>query len=100
MTVNARATKAQAREPVPRRAATVAIAVLLLVLGLYPAPSVLFQDPAWRIHPIVRELVDEPAFWIAGTFVIVGPAIVLANMLASRFDAAWNAVQSRLDGTR
>jgi hypothetical protein len=45
-------------------------------------------------------LADERAFWISGLLVIVGPAIVLANMVPSWFDRLWEAAQTRLQALR
>ena len=80
---------------------TLLIAATLLTLGVYPGPMLLLvRDPAWRTDAIVRRLPDELAFWIAGFLVVVGPVVVLANMLSSRFDRAWTSVEVRLGTIR
>jgi hypothetical protein len=97
MALNADATP---RGAFPRRPATLAIAALLLMLGLYPGPLVLLQDPAWRTHPVVMQLAEARTFWTAGLLLIIGPPTVLVNLFPGRFDAAWYAVRDRLHAVR
>jgi hypothetical protein len=99
MALNARSIRHRLGAVLAERRAAVAVALMLLMLGLYPGPAfILFRDPAWRTHPIVAQFVDERAFWIAGLVVFVGPAMVLASMAPRRFDRLWEALRSRLDG--
>ena len=79
------------RPIVAQRSAAVVVAVALSMLGLYPGPMlVVLRDPAWHTNPAVRQLSYEWAFWITGLLIIVGPAVVLANMLTHRFDRVWD----------
>lgn len=101
MKPNARSMRHRIRTAVTERAATLIIAAALLMLGVYPAPAlVLFRDPAWRADFVVRRLVDERAFWIAGLLVIVGPAAILANMVPRPFDRVWVFIRARLGAIR
>lgn len=89
------------RETVARRAAALITASVIVLIGVYPGPLLfLLRDPAWRSDVVVVRLADERAFWISGLLVIVGPAIVLANMVPSWFDRRWEAAQTRLQALR
>lgn len=96
MALDATVTPSRLRRAIATRAGTLAIAALLLILGLYPAPLILILDPTLATHPVVRQFVDERVFWIAGLVLIIVPSIVLANLSPQRFDAAWTAVCARL----
>jgi uncharacterized membrane protein len=90
-----------ARTTITSRWVTLLVAATVLTLGVYPGPMLLLaRDPAWRTDVIVSRIGDERAFWIAGFLVVVGPAVVLANMLSNRFDRAWTSVEVRLGRTR
>ena len=79
------------------RPGTIALAVTFVLLGLYPGPElVLLLDPAWRTHPLERQLADERAFWATGFVFVVAPSIALANVLRGRFDRAWAVVRAVL----
>ena len=98
MALNARSMRRWLSETLAERRAAMAVALMLVMLGLYPGPAfVLFRDPAWRTHPIVAQFADERAFWVAGLVLFVGPAIVVAGMVPRRFDRLWGALRSRLD---
>ena len=89
------------RPIVAQRSAAVVVAVALSMLGLYPGPMlVVLRDPAWHTNPAVRQLSYEWAFWITGLLIIVGPAVVLANMLPHRFDRVWDCIRHRLGAVR
>jgi len=83
----------------PRAVALVVVAVIGL-LGLYPGPFLLRRSPEWRSDFAVSHFFDERAFWVAGLLVIVGPAVVLANLLGDRFDRVWNWFGNRLAAGR
>ena len=85
---------------VPLKPVPMIIAVAILLLGLYPGPAVIvLHNPAYR-DAVVSRLADETAFWIAGLLVIVGPAVVLANLVPNRFDRIWNALRNRAGSIR
>jgi hypothetical protein len=85
-----------ALKPVP-----IIVAAMFLLFGLYPGPALfVLHSPAWRNDAVVNRLAEERAFWVAGLFVIVGPAIVLANLVPDRFDRMWNAVRDRMGSVR
>ena len=89
------------RDTVPFKPVPMIVAATFLLLGLYPGPALIVLDsPAWRNDAVVNRLADERAFWIAGMLVIVGPAIVLANLVPIRFDRTWNALRDRLGSVR
>ena len=92
------------REALPARRVRpvpVLVAAALLLLGLYPGPAlIILGSPAWRTDYVVSRFVDERAFWITGMLVIVGPAIVLANMVPNGFDRTWNALCHRVGSFR
>ena len=69
---------------------------MLVILGLYPGPALLLLDPASSSNPISHQLAEEKAFWVTGALFIVGPAIVLANVMARRFDRLWFSIRSRM----
>jgi hypothetical protein len=77
------------------RAVTFTLAALLVILGLFPGPLVLFADPAWRTNAIVGELVSQRTFWIIGLVVIIAPVVGFANAFRAPFDDTWRAVRAR-----
>jgi len=80
-----------------QRGAMLAIATVFVLVGIYPGPSaIVLRDRAFRRHFITQQLADERVFWIAGLVVIVGPAIVLANLAPALVDRFWAALRSRL----
>ena len=81
------------RDAAAARAGTIAIAAMLVSLGLFPGPALLHIDPSWSSHPTNRQFADEKAFWVTGALFIVGPAIVLAHVLGRRFDREWLALR-------
>src|SRR5687768_7980142 len=98
MTPNPRSIRRWIGETLLERRAAVAVALMLVMLGLYPGPAfVLFRDPVWRTHPIIAQFADERAFWVAGLVLFVGPAMVAASMVPRRFDRLWEALRGRLD---
>src|SRR4029453_6041404 len=85
------------RAVVMPRPMPVIIAGSLLLLGLYPGPTfIVLRSAAWRTDIVVQRFADERAFWIVGLLVIVGPAVVLANLIPRRFDRAWDALRRPL----
>ncbi len=76
------------------------IAIQLVVLGVYPAPLVLGNDPATRLNPAVRQFFDELAFWVIGFVMIIAPVIVVANLFGRLFDETWADARQRLDSVR
>lgn len=89
------------RDSLRARPAAAIVAAALLLLGLYPGPAlIVLGNPAWRTDAVVNRLAEERAFWITGMLVIVGPAIVLANLIPDHFDRTWNAVRDRVGSLR
>jgi len=84
------------RDALAARAGTLALAAMLVSLGVFPGPALLHVDPSWSSHPVNRQFADEKAFWVAGALFIVGPAIVLANVLARWFDREWLGLRERM----
>ena len=77
------------------------VATVLLLLGLYPGPAlIVLRSPEWRTDIVANRFTDERAFWIAGLLVIVGPAMVLANLVPGGFDRGWLVLRSRLGTLR
>jgi hypothetical protein len=101
MELNGRSIPRRIRDAVAHRAGALTIATAFVLLGLYPGPALLLlRDPGWRTDIIVTRLADERAFWISGLLVVVGPAIVLANMIPRWFDRVWEMVQARVGAVR
>ena len=97
MELNAQAIRQRLHDALVPRAAALTIAAALLMLGLYPSPAlVVLSDPAWRTDYVARQLAEERAYWIAGLLVIVGPAMVVANLAPRVFDRLWDVVRTRL----
>ena len=94
--MRARALLRAIRDAAAARAGTLAIAAMLVSLGLFPGPSLLHVDPSWSSHPINRQFADEKEFWVTGALFMVVPAIVLANILGTRFDREWLALLERI----
>src|SRR5687768_1759403 len=69
---------------------------MLVIVGLFPGPALVLIDPAWSSHPVGRQFAAEIRFWVAGSLFIVSPVIVLANVMAGRFDRQWIAMRGRL----
>jgi len=89
------------RDVLPASPLPVIVAAALLLLGLYPGPAlIVLGSPAWRTDAVVNRLVEERAFWVTGMLLIVGPAIVLANLVPNRFDRTWNALRERVGSFR
>ena len=89
------------RETVAHRGASVMVAAVILLLGLYPGPGLfVLRSAAWRTDTVANRFADERAFWVAGALVIVGPAVVLANLIPDRFDRTWNAIRNRFGSIR
>ena len=89
------------RDVVAPRATTLVIATALVLVGVYPGPAlIVLRDRAWRTHSVVLQLADERVFWIAGLLVIVGPAIVLANIAPGQFDRWWEFSRNRAGEVR
>jgi hypothetical protein len=87
------------RTVITERSAMFAIAIVLVLVGFFPGPTLIFSlDPAWRTDVAVRHFADQRAFWITGALLIIGPAVVLANTLSERFDRVWNWLRSRMMG--
>jgi hypothetical protein len=92
----AEAADARARGATAGRAVPLTVAALLVILGLYPGPLILFQDPAWRGNAVVRQLADQRIYWVVGLVIVIGPAIVFVHLgehnevLRARFgDRRW-----------
>jgi hypothetical protein len=101
MQLDARSIGRWLRDTVPLKPVPMFVAAAFLLLGLYPGPALIVLDsPAWRTDAVVNRLADERAFWVTGLLVIVGPAIVLANLVPIRFDRTWNALRDRLGSVR
>ena len=83
-----------------RRVAVLLIAIQLVVLGVYPAPLVLWNDPATRLNPAVRQFFDELLFWVIGFVMIIAPVIAVANLFGRLFDETWAEARQRLDAIR
>src|SRR5262245_50334559 len=89
------------RATLPLKPVPIIAAAALLLLGLYPGPALIVLDnPAWRTDAVVKRLADEQAFWVTGVLVIVGPAIVFANLVPNRFDRIWSALRERMGSVR
>jgi len=89
------------RDTVPLKPVPMIVAAAFLLLGLYPGPLLIVLDsPTWRTDAVVNRLADERAFWVGGMLVIIGPAIVLANLIPTRFDRIWNALRDRVGSVR
>ncbi len=88
------------RDTVAARPAALVVATALVVLGLYPGPALVARSPAWQTDAVVNRFSDERAFWLSGLLIIVGPAIVVANLFPDRFDRAWIAVRTRVAALR
>ena len=83
-----------------RRAAAILIAIQLIGLGLYPAPSILSHDPATMNNPAVRQFFDELLFWVIGVVIIIVPVVLFANAFGQLFDETWADARDRLRGVR
>jgi len=62
-----------------RRVAASLVAFQLLALGLYPAPLVLWNDPATQGNPAVRLFFEHLLFWAIGIVIIIAPVIAVAT---------------------
>jgi hypothetical protein len=102
MTSNAQTTdttrvaEPRVRGAIAGKPVTFAIAALLVILGIYPGPNILFQDPAWRGSVAVRQFADERIFWVVGLVVILVPVMLIAQVFWGVFDETWLAVRARL----